>query len=215
MNALTPRLLAGLLALALLSCLGCAANTPPPVAAPAPPKSYVVLMHDRDDSAGAVEITNDKGGVLLDQPRHAISLDDPSKAPDKPYPIAEETIQKDFGRALALTPEEPIRFILYFQPGTSQLTEESKAEFRKVLPLVTARKYARVFVTGHTDRAGDAAYNVKLGLKRAMELRDLLVKDGLSPAQIETNSHGESNPLVPTPDGAEEAKNRRVEVIVR
>jgi outer membrane protein OmpA-like peptidoglycan-associated protein len=32
---------------------------------------------------------------------------------------------------------------------------------------------------------------------------------------VEAASHGEANLLVPTPDGIEEAKNRRVEVTVR
>ena len=46
-------------------------------------------------------------------------------------------------------------------------------------------------------------------------MRDLLVAAGLDAALVEVASHGESNPLVPTPDNTAEARNRRVEVTVR
>ena len=43
-----------------------------------------------------------------------------------------------------------------------------------------------------------------------------LLGDVLQPAlEVTIDSHGERNPLVPTDDGIEEARNRRVEVTIR
>jgi peptidoglycan-associated lipoprotein len=80
---------------------------------------------------------------------------------------------------------------------------------------VRLRPAPDVSVIGHTDTTGEADPNVALGMRRATLIRDLLVKTGLDPGQVDVASHGEADLLVPTPDNTEEAKNRRVEVIVR
>ena len=46
-------------------------------------------------------------------------------------------------------------------------------------------------------------------------IRDQLVAAGLDTRLVEVTSHGETNPVVPTPDNTAEARNRRVEVTVR
>jgi len=43
----------------------------------------------------------------------------------------------------------------------------------------------------------------------------LLQQNRLHVIHITIESHGEKNPLVPTPDDTEEPRNRRVEVTVR
>jgi outer membrane protein OmpA-like peptidoglycan-associated protein len=72
-----------------------------------------------------------------------------------------------------------------------------------------------VSVIGDTDTQGDAGQNVTLGLRRAGIIRDLLVSAGIDSSRIEIASHGEADPVVPTPDNTAEPRNRRVEVTVR
>ena len=72
-----------------------------------------------------------------------------------------------------------------------------------------------VQITGHTDTTGDAASNDKLSLARATEIRTALVADGLPVANARVTGRGERQLLVPTGPGVSEARNRRVEVIVR
>jgi outer membrane protein OmpA-like peptidoglycan-associated protein len=43
----------------------------------------------------------------------------------------------------------------------------------------------------------------------------LLVAAGLDPSLVDVTSHGEADPLVPTPDERLEPRNRRVEITVR
>lgn len=179
------------------------------------PSSYVVLMEDLDGSTGAISVSNDKGQRSLDKTGYAIGIDDPAAPPSEPFVVSEETVNKTFGAAMALTPEPPITFLLYFTPGTSELTKESAEKLKQVLPAVTARKYPTISVTGHTDRVGQEQFNAELAYKRAMEIRDLLVREGIAQTTIEVRSHGENNPLIPTEDEIDEPRNRRVEVIVR
>jgi hypothetical protein len=58
-------------------------------------------------------------------------------------------------------------------------------------------------------------YNLDLSLRRALKIEALLVKAGIVPDFLSTDSHGKSNPLVPTLDNVPEPSNRRVEVIIR
>jgi outer membrane protein OmpA-like peptidoglycan-associated protein len=68
-------------------------------------------------------------------------------------------------------------------------------------------------VVGHVDRKD--AYNSALSLERAQIVRDALVAAGIPSEVIEIAYHGANNPLVPTPRGVPELRNRRVEVTIR
>ena len=129
--------------------------------------------------------------------------------------VDEAEIQRIFGAALAVVPEAPRHFNLYFELGSDTLTAESKALAAEVVSTVRARSAPDVTVIGHTDTTDTAANNAALGLRRAVLIRDLLVQAGLDGALVEVASHGESDLLVPTPDNTAEPKNRRVEVSVR
>jgi outer membrane protein OmpA-like peptidoglycan-associated protein len=104
---------------------------------------------------------------------------------------------------------------LYFETGGSTLTGESKAQLTDLLAEAQAATAPDVAVIGHTDTTGAAETNAKIAFERALAVRDLLVGAGLDPALIEVVSHGETDVLVPTPDGTAEARNRRVEVTIR
>lgn len=66
-------------------------------------------------------------------------------------------------------------------------------------------------LTGHTDRVGDAEYNLRLSLERAVAVRNYLVmRHGVNPARLVTTGLGYSRLADPANPGA--AVNRRVEV---
>ena len=68
-----------------------------------------------------------------------------------------------------------------------------------------------VFIEGHTDERGPQAYNLALGSRRANEVRNLLINEGVNPDRLFTLSYGKERPVVL--DRHEEAfgKNRRAE----
>lgn len=85
-------------------------------------------------------------------------------------------------------------------------------EIRKA---IMARPFPDLIVIGHTDTTGTRAANFALARTRAVMIRDLLVAAGVDRAVIDVASHGETDPLVQTPDGTLEPRNRRVEISVR
>ena len=79
---------------------------------------------------------------------------------------------------------------------------DQQAHWIKQFPEVRFRVY------GHTDAVGSNAYNKALGLRRARSAVNYLVSRGISRSRLEAVvSHGETQPLIPTPE--RERRNRR------
>ena len=130
-------------------------------------------------------------------------------------PVAAEEVRRDFGAALEAIPARPASFLLYFVTGTDELTEESKAEMQRVLDELRRRPAPDIQVIGHTDRVGGDEVNDALSLQRAQTMREAMLGLGIPAARIRAAGRGERQPLVPTDDGVEEPRNRRVEINVR
>ena len=70
-----------------------------------------------------------------------------------------------------------------------------------------------LLIEGHCDERGTEEYNRSLGGKRALALREELVKAGINPDRIRTLTFGEDKPAVSGHDESAWGKNRRGEFI--
>lgn len=68
-----------------------------------------------------------------------------------------------------------------------------------------------VFIEGHCDERGPEAYNLALGARRSNAVRNLLMKEGVSPDNIFTISYGKEKPLVVGHDENAWSINRRAQ----
>ena len=66
-----------------------------------------------------------------------------------------------------------------------------------------------VMISGHCDERGTVEYNMALGEKRALVVRDYLVSLGVSVSDLRTTSYGKSKPFAYGHDEDSWAKNRR------
>lgn len=71
-----------------------------------------------------------------------------------------------------------------------------------------------LIVSGHTDTAGPAQYNLDLSARRAQAVVDALGVLGIDSGRINVSATGEEELAVPTADGVREPQNRRVEIRV-
>lgn len=177
--------------------------------------ALVVLLADPDGSVGSVLLANAAGEVRLSTERESAVTPGSDAAPGVTGTVSEQDVEEVFGSALAAAPEPPVTIRLYFEPGTDILTAESQAALPTVRDLVRDRVVPGVEIAGHTDRVGAAAVNDRLAFRRAQAVRDLLLEYGVSPRLVRADSFGERDPVVPTADGVEEPRNRRVEITVR
>jgi hypothetical protein len=71
-----------------------------------------------------------------------------------------------------------------------------------------------VNLAGHTDSIGSDEYNYGLGLRRAIAVKEVLIRNGVNPYRLQETSLGESQPIADNSSNAGRARNRRVEIHV-
>jgi outer membrane protein OmpA-like peptidoglycan-associated protein len=120
----------------------------------------------------------------------------PAPAPE-PEPVAVQT-----------------EFMVFFDWDESVLTPQANNTLDQVVVVYDENGFAQVNLAGHTDTSGPTDYNQRLGLRRAESVRQGLVARGVAPDEIVVRSFGETDLLVPTPDGVREPQNRRVEIVM-
>ena len=102
--------------------------------------------------------------------------------------------------------EVPTTITFAFDSAT--LSQQSRAVLRQQAQWINRFPEVRFSVYGHTDLVGSAAYNQRLGLRRARAAVDYLVSQGVDRSRLEALvSLGETQPLVATE--RREERNRR------
>ena len=95
------------------------------------------------------------------------------------------------------------------------LTKADVKELQKAVAFVKKYPGARIRLDGYTDNIGTDVYNMKLSERRAMAVRDYLIKEAnVSSSKITAVGHGETNPVADNKTAQGRAKNRRVEVSI-
>ncbi len=135
------------------------------------------------------------------EPAHAAPAVAPAAAPIAPAPVS---IILEDGLA-------------HFDFNRAELSERGRAELDAWLkqPLPKGKSLR---VTGHADRLGSTAYNLKLSDRRAETVKKYLVGKGVEASAVQVVAKGESEPVKHCKGGASKATiaclapNRRVEI---
>ena len=132
---------------------------------------------------------------------NALELEEPAPEPipePVPEPPKEETFVFDSGR-------------LNFDFDKSVVKPQYFELLRNVKDYAEQNDL-RLTIIGHTDSKGTDAYNMALGMRRAVAVRDKLIEFGLDPARIlGVESRGESEPIAPNDTDQGRFENRRIE----
>ncbi|HTP77172.1 MAG TPA: OmpA family protein [Rhizomicrobium sp.] len=75
--------------------------------------------------------------------------------------------------------------------------------------------HTSIMVCGYTDTAGPADQNLALSQKRARAVADALVHEGVSAQRVSSQGFGETRLKVATGDDKKEARNRRIEILLK
>jgi outer membrane protein OmpA-like peptidoglycan-associated protein len=178
---------------------------------PSPAAELVVVVPSADGHTGAVVVQREGNRTVLDQPYAAHRVGRQTGSAQ----LTEREVRSTFGSTLAAIPARPAFFLLYFVAGTDELTDESKAALARMLDELRRRPSPDILVIGHTDRVGNDEDNDRLSLQRAERVRESFVAQGIAAERIRAAGRGEREPIVPSADGVDEPRNRRVEINVR
>ena len=104
-------------------------------------------------------------------------------------------------------------YVVFFATDSAALSPESRGTVAQASSQAQADKAGLIELTGHTDRAGPATYNLRLSQRRAESTALELRNNGVA-AEMRLYAKGETEPEVPTADGVANQRNRRVEIVV-
>jgi peptidoglycan-associated lipoprotein len=101
--------------------------------------------------------------------------------------------------------------VVYFEFDKSDLTSDSFEVLKENAAYLSKKSSLKIVVEGHTDNRGTSEYNLSLGQRRALKVKDYYVKFGIAPNRIATISYGREKPVIDENNEIAWAKNRRTE----
>lgn len=138
------------------------------------------------------------------EPDSTVSNQPEPKTEQPPVEVTEEQPPAD----------QPLRlFTVYFDFDKSSLTPEAKAILAENARTLLAHPDMRIRIEGHCDERGTVEYNLALGERRALSVRNYLVNYGVAPERMTIISYGKERPVDPRHTPEAWAKNRRAEFV--
>jgi peptidoglycan-associated lipoprotein len=105
-------------------------------------------------------------------------------------------------------------YTVRFAYDSSAVRSSDQANVDAVAAALSAEPMNKLLIEGHCDERGTEGYNMSLGDRRALSLREALAAKGVSPDRVRTLSYGEAKPAVDGHDEAAWSANRRGEFIL-
>ena len=104
--------------------------------------------------------------------------------------------------------------IVYFSSDSSDLTPEAQQTLTKQAQWL--KQYAQYTITieGHADERGTREYNIALGARRAVVVRDFLARNGISGQRVRHVSFGKERPVAVCNDISCWSQNRRAQTVL-
>lgn len=103
--------------------------------------------------------------------------------------------------------------IIYFDYDSSTVLAQFEEIIQAHAGFLQANPGVVTTLEGHADERGSREYNLALGERRALAIKQQLAVLGASPEQVRTVSYGEERPADPGHDEQAWSLNRRVEFV--
>jgi len=112
--------------------------------------------------------------------------------------------------------EEPlmVRARIHFDFDKANIKKEYIPLLKEVAKILKENPNINLRIEGYTDNIGTKAYNQKLALRRAMAVKNFLVKEGINPERIQVVGFGKERYIAENTTPIGRLTNRRAEFIV-
>jgi outer membrane protein OmpA-like peptidoglycan-associated protein len=101
-----------------------------------------------------------------------------------------------------------------FDSGSDKLKPESYGILKEIATVLKENPEVKIKIIGHTDSDGKPEMNLELSKKRAISVKNALVKEfGIDEKRMETDGKGQTEPVDSNDTPAGKANNRRVEFV--
>lgn len=109
----------------------------------------------------------------------------------------------------------PPLLAIFFDYDDFSIREDMWDRLKKNVRYLMENPRAKVELQGNCDERGTNEYNMALGMKRALEVKKVLVKLGIEENRINVISFGEEKPLCKVSEESCWAINRRVDFVIK
>ncbi len=103
---------------------------------------------------------------------------------------------------------------VHFAFDSSAISDDVLAVLENNVKYLKDNPKVKVVIEGHCDERGTTEYNLALGQKRAVKVKEIYVQLGIKAKRIVTMSYGKEMPIDKRHNEAAWAKNRRAETKV-
>ncbi|MEK9850143.1 MAG: peptidoglycan-associated lipoprotein Pal [Candidatus Puniceispirillum sp.] len=103
---------------------------------------------------------------------------------------------------------------VFFGFDSAELSAEAQGTLDRQAAFLNVNPTLVIVVEGHADERGTREYNLALGDRRAVAVRDYLLAKGLNSARVRTVSYGKERPAVVGSNEDAWAKNRRAATVL-
>lgn len=104
------------------------------------------------------------------------------------------------------------RIVVYFEYDSNDVAPEYRDIVAKAAQRLAKNPQLTAIIEGHCDENGTREYNIALGERRALAVRQLMLLSNISAEQAQVISYGEEKPLAFGHDEASYRQNRRAEI---
>jgi len=103
---------------------------------------------------------------------------------------------------------------ILFNTDRSSFKSGVTKQLDAIASIMNKNPKATFVIGGHADSSGSESINFKISNKRAISVREYLVKKGVDASRLSVKGFGEAFPTDSNKTRAGKAKNRRVEIKV-
>lgn len=118
------------------------------------------------------------------------------------------------GRAAVEAARATLSAAIHFDLDHAEIRPDDRPLLDKKAALLVANPAIQLRVDGNADDRGSDEYNLALGMKRAVQVRQYLAEHGVDTARVATVSYGEEQPVCRQDEEPCWNRNRRDEFVI-
>ena len=145
------------------------------------------------------------GDGVLDKDDNCVNEAGPASNNGCPEPVITDAATQSINMAAKA---------ILFNSGRTSFKKGGSEQLDNVVAIMNQFPKANFIIEGHTDSTGTEATNLRVSEKRALTVRDYLVKKGIDNSRLEAGGFGELYPVADNKTRAGRATNRRVVIKV-
>jgi peptidoglycan-associated lipoprotein len=164
----------------------------------------IVVFEDGEDCSAEMECPV-AAVPSIDTPNETIAAVAEPAQPDQSHLAETETPLSD----LLMAPPLIDGYVANFAYDSAELGSQAIDDLKAIAAFLADKGDMTLVIEGHCDERGSRDYNLALGARRAIAMRDVLTANGVDTNRVRTVSYGKERPVIVGSTPEAWARNRR------